>query len=211
MYKFELDFSDHYCQVICIPSDLSYHESRSKDIIIYRPLNTRTINDSNMQIINPTEIINNLNESKWHALPIHTIKLNDDCLNSEPRSDANTFGNFFEVPVKLIKKARYMFSPFLAKLINTSVFTETFPSDLKTADIIAVFKKSDLFNKTSYGPIALLSIFPRYLRKRYIMAWSVLYPKIKYFHHVNGDFSKISQPKVVVQNLFNMCSMVVSW
>lgn len=48
-----------------------------------------------------------------------------------------------EVPVKLIKQARYRLSQFLAKLINTSVLTETFPSNLKTANIIPVFKKRD--------------------------------------------------------------------
>ncbi|XP_074035352.1 uncharacterized protein [Leptinotarsa decemlineata] len=70
-----------------------------------------------------------------------------------------------EVPVDIIKKCACIISQYLAGIINLSVNSGTFPSVLKSAAIIPIFKKGDTSNIENYRPIALLSIFSKIIEK----------------------------------------------
>ena len=53
----------------------------------------------------------------------------------------------------------------LADLFNLSFMTGVFPSVLKTAKVVLVFKKDSKLDCSNYGPIALLSNIGKVLEK----------------------------------------------
>ena len=57
-----------------------------------------------------------------------------------------------DIPVKIIKdNTEFIFHNF-----NNWVFDATFPSDLKDADVISVFKKKNRNNDGNYRPVSIL-------------------------------------------------------
>ena len=69
------------------------------------------------------------------------------------------------IPVKLIKSLRNLISAPLTKLINTSLSSGIFPTSLKLARIVPVFKSNDRENVSNYRPIATLSFFSKIYEK----------------------------------------------
>ena len=61
-----------------------------------------------------------------------------------------------DIPVKIIKDNIDIFSEFILHNFNNSIFDATFPSELKKADVIPVFKKKDRNNVENYLPVSIL-------------------------------------------------------
>jgi hypothetical protein len=59
-----------------------------------------------------------------------------------------------------------MLSKPLSDLINKSVENGIYPSKLKHAKIIPIYKKGDETDPTNYRPISLLSVFNRIFEKK---------------------------------------------
>ena len=68
-----------------------------------------------------------------------------------------------DITVKIIKDNIDIFSEFLFHNFNNSIFDATFPSELKNADVISVFKKKDRKNVENYRPVSCL-ICRRYMK-----------------------------------------------
>jgi len=66
---------------------------------------------------------------------------------------------------KLIKMFSDAFSVCLTRLINDSILTFNFPTILKTAKIVPIFKSNDKTNIANYRPISLLSNFSKIFEK----------------------------------------------
>ena len=79
-------------------------------------------------------------------------------------STKNTSG---AIPIKIVKLANKKICNDLANCINECIKQNKFPSELKIADIIPIFKKEDPLDKTNYRPISILptvsKIFERIL------------------------------------------------
>ena len=58
--------------------------------------------------------------------------------------------------MKTIKENNDIFSEFMLHNFNNSIFDATFPSELKKADVIPVFKKKDQNNVEYYRPVSIL-------------------------------------------------------
>ena len=69
------------------------------------------------------------------------------------------------IPVQFIKSLRNLISAPLTKLINTSLSSGIFPTSLKLARIVPVFKSNDRENVSNYRPIATLSFFSKIYEK----------------------------------------------
>ena len=69
-----------------------------------------------------------------------------------------------DVPVKIIKNNIDIFSEFILHNFNNSIFCSTFPSELKKADVIPVFKKKDWNKVENYRPVSILPNFRRYVK-----------------------------------------------
>ena len=65
--------------------------------------------------------------------------------NKKPCQESN-------IPVQIIQDNIDIFSEFIFHNFNNSIFDATFPSELKNADVIPVFKKKDRSNIENYLP-----------------------------------------------------------
>jgi hypothetical protein len=66
---------------------------------------------------------------------------------------------------RMIKKEPYIFAKILKPLINESIDQGIFPENLKTANVIPVFKKGDKTNLNNYRPISLLPVISKIFEK----------------------------------------------
>ena len=69
------------------------------------------------------------------------------------------------VLISFVKIAAEILSPVLAVLINASFGLGIFPSCLKIAKVVLVFKSGYKSKVTNYRPISLLSVFSKVLKK----------------------------------------------
>ena len=63
--------------------------------------------------------------------------------------------------VNIVKLAGHIISQHLCSMFNLSVLSGSFPSKLKIAKVIPIFKGADESNPENYRPVSLLSIFNR--------------------------------------------------
>ena len=80
-------------------------------------------------------------------------------LNSSKASDPNT------IPYRILFLLKNEISKQLADLFNLSFMTGVFPSVLKTAKVVPVFKKDSKLDYSNYRPISLLSNIEKILEK----------------------------------------------
>ena len=79
---------------------------------------------------------------------------------------SNKAYGLYSCPVRVLKCARNILSSPLAELINLSVQSGKYPSKLKHAKIIPVYKGDDETDPSNYRPISLLSVFNRIFDKK---------------------------------------------
>ena len=72
-----------------------------------------------------------------------------------------------QIPAKLLKVSADIIAPSLTAQINNNIAASYFPTELKTAQVIPVFKKKDPLDKANYRPVSILpalsKIFERIL------------------------------------------------
>ena len=69
------------------------------------------------------------------------------------------------LPTKLLKYSSTIISDILAKIVNLSVTSESYPLNLKKTKVIPVFKTEDETDANNYRLISPLSIFDRIFAK----------------------------------------------
>ena len=94
-----------------------------------------------------------------------------------------------DIPVKLIKSNKDLFSHFIYHNFNNSLFSSNFPSNLKAADILPTHKKRDKSDIETYRPISILPTLSKiYERCMYDQMY-------KYFDQIflntNAGFAKV--------------------
>ena len=86
----------------------------------------------------------------------------------------NKASGLYSFPLRIMKCAKSIISGPLAKLMNWSIETGIYPSKLKYAKIIPVYKSGEEDNPTNYRPISLLSNINRIFEK-------LMYNRLKTF------------------------------
>ena len=81
---------------------------------------------------------------------------------SIPRN--KTYG-LYSCPIHILSGAKHIISGPLSNIFNISVREGVFPSNLKQAKVIPVYKSDDETEPGNYRPISLLSIFNRIFEK----------------------------------------------
>ena len=71
----------------------------------------------------------------------------------------------FSCPIPMLKCASKTISKPLCKIINDSITSGVFPSRLKHAKVIPIYKNDDVTDPNNYRPISLLSVFNRIIEK----------------------------------------------
>ena len=79
---------------------------------------------------------------------------------------SNKAYGLYSCPVRILKCTRNILSSPLAELINVSLQSGKYPSKLKHAKIIQVYKGDDETDPNNYRPISLLSVFNRICEKK---------------------------------------------
>ena len=79
-------------------------------------------------------------------------------------SNNKSYG-FYSCPVSILKLASDILSDVLTKILNKSIDLGTFPSKLKMAKVLPIFKSDDNTDPNNYRPISLLSCFNRIFEK----------------------------------------------
>ena len=62
-----------------------------------------------------------------------------------------------DIPTKLLKLNSKYFSKFIVENLNFCIVNSEFPSDLKLADVIPIYKKNSKHSKDNYRPVSILS------------------------------------------------------
>lgn len=65
----------------------------------------------------------------------------------------------------VVKRVGHLISPVLSHIINSSIETGSFPSELKVALVVPLHKKGDSSELNNYRPISLLSVFSKIIEK----------------------------------------------
>ena len=72
---------------------------------------------------------------------------------------------FYSCPVSILKHASDIIRDVFTKIFNKSIDLGMFPSKLKMAKVIPIFKSDDNTDPNNYRPISLLSCFNRIFEK----------------------------------------------
>ena len=93
----------------------------------------------------------------------------------------NKAHGLYSCPNRILRSARHILSIPLAKLMNFSVISGEYPSKLKHAKVIPVFKDDDETDPTNYRPISLLSNYNRIFEKIMFNRLKAFIDKMKFF------------------------------
>ena len=100
------------------------------------------------------------NKSPATSFFLCPISSNEVKLEILSMSNNKSYG-FYSCPVSILKHASDIISDVLTKIFNKSIDLGKFPSKLKMAKIIAIFKSNYSTDPYNYRPISLLSCFNR--------------------------------------------------
>ena len=87
----------------------------------------------------------------YHPLDEKEIMICISSLNSNKSSGP------YSIPIKILQLVKNHIAKPLSEIINLSFSTGQFPSKLKTAKVIPIFKKDSPLECSNYRPISLLS------------------------------------------------------
>ena len=97
---------------------------------------------------------------------------------------------------KIIKSAACILSPIIASLINKSILSGIFPSQLKCAKVFPIFKGGVKSDPTNYRPISILptvsKIFEKHVNKHLMNYLN----KYKLIHENQSSFDKNTAAKL---------------
>ena len=104
--------------------------------------------------------------------PVSSMELETEIL----LPPTNKSHGLYSCPVRVLKSSSNALSRPLAHIMNNSVLTGQYPSKLKHAKVIPVFKGGDETDPSNYRPISLLSLFNRLFEKVIYLSNRALFP-----------------------------------
>ena len=108
-----------------------------------------------------SEFLKNKNDKSFFISPT-TEKEIILCISS---LNSNKSSGPFSIPLKILQLVKNDIAKPLAEIINLSFSTGQFPSKLKTAKVIPIFKKDSPLECSNYRPISLLSNIDKIFEK----------------------------------------------
>ena len=96
---------------------------------------------------------------------------------------SNKAFGLYSVPIRILRLASNIIRYPLSFIINKSVETAIYPSNLKHAKVIPIFKNDDETIPSNYRPILLLSVFNRIFEK-------LMYNRLQVYLDKRGVFCK---------------------
>ena len=105
-----------------------------------------------------------MNNSVDHSLLLYRIKQNEikDAICNLKNSNSSGYD---EITTKFVKLSSPILIPALEKILNLSLSSGIYPSNLKTAKVIPIYKKGDSKSINNYRPISILSTLNKIFEK----------------------------------------------
>jgi len=175
-----------------------------------KSINAMRCNHTSRLFHDPIKIANILNEhfascgSRLAAKLPHSEKHFSDYLKDNPITSSGSFACYpvepqeikteilalpsnkshglYSCPIQILKCAKDTICFALADIFNISINNGIYPSKLKLAKIIPVFKTDDETDPNNYRPISLLSIFNKIFEK-------IMYKRLKSYLDMNNVIS----------------------
>ena len=91
----------------------------------------------------------------------------------------------YSCPTQLLKYSSNVVSSILAEMLNLPILSGTYPTKLKMAKIIPIFKAEDNTNANNYRPISLLSTLIGSSKNWSTPEWNLVLSKMIYSLHLN--------------------------
>ena len=127
---------------------------------------------------NNSEFKNYLEEPVSHSMFLYHTSENEISKIIESLKNTNSTG-YDNLSTKFIKLSSFILAPALAKIFNLSINSGVYPSNLKIAKVIPIFKKGDPTSVNNYRPISILSPINKIFEK-------ILYTRLtKYINKAN--------------------------
>ena len=115
-------------------------------------------------------LLKSRNADSFFFNPVTQTEIESEIMNT-PLNKAHGLYSF---PTRILRSARHILSHPLSALINMSVEQGIYPSKLKLAKVIPIYKRNDESDQSNYRPISLLSVFNRIFEK-------MMYNRLKAF------------------------------
>ena len=118
--------------------------------------------DENLQpsSIDPLSFLPPINNSSFFLRPIENIECSNIIMSlKRSKQDKNT------IPVEIFIKNHLYYLPTICDMINKSFSSGVFPSLLKIAVTIPIFKKGDASSISNYRPISILPFLSKIFEK----------------------------------------------
>ena len=179
----------------------------------------KLVDDTNKEIVLPTDISNCLNK--------YFCNIGENLMKKIPPSNSTNFNDYLRNPVKnsifiepitsteimnlilslkgskscgadgvspqLLKDNAFLFAEPLQYIFNLSIMNSVVPSSLKIAKVIPIFKKGDNKKPSNYRPISFLSVFNKLLEKIVYRRLYNFLIKIMYYISISLALGKIIQ------------------
>ena len=126
------------------------------------PISNELVNDIIRKFQNHPSIIkikeNHQGHFSFSAIDAEDVDGEIDSLDASKAIQQN------DIPVKIIKANRDIFSQFIMHNINEGISTARFPDILKNAEVKPVFKKKSRIDKENYRPVSILPVISKILK-----------------------------------------------
>ena len=94
------------------------------------------------------------------------------------------------ISAKVIKPIIDILAPPSTYITNLSFTEGVFPSELKIAQVLPLYKSNDLMLFNTYRPISLLPFSPNYLSDSCIIDWLISLKNIDLYINISLDFER---------------------
>ena len=92
-----------------------------------------------------------------------------------------------ELSPKIIKMSMNVITDPLLHVCNMSLLGGIFPSELKTAKVVPIFKSGDIMKFTNYRPVSVLPVLSKVLERLVYNRLLKFIDKYKFFIYINLD------------------------
>ena len=89
----------------------------------------------------------------------------DDVLREIDLLDNNKCNDTYDIPIRIIKLSKSVVAPILSELFNRCIIHGTFPTILKNAKVIPIYKDGEKHSPSNYRPVSILPHFSKIFEK----------------------------------------------
>ena len=111
--------------------------------------------------------------------------------------------------VKFIKISKDVIAPYIAYIFNKCIEEGIFPSSLKVAEVIPIYKSGKRSVSNNYRPISLLSPFSKLFENHIYNQLIKFFNNTKTLHHQQYGFRKNSSTEIAISDIYDKISNAV--